>query len=654
MKRQNICAALLFFAMSATAAFAGTPAKVAPFGTWTSPVTPAMVATTGGNRSDVKVDGKAVYWVKEQPSEGGRNAIMALDGNKAHEAIPGTFDARTEVQEYGGGNLVASGGTLYFPNFADQRLYRQNPGMAPVAITPATPATPRALRFADCALDHARSRLICIEEDHRGTGLAKTSLVAIPAGGSGAPTELFEGTDFVAAPRLNPTGDKIAWISWNDPDMPWDHTTLWLADIGQDGKLLHKKAVASGAAIGEPQWSPGGKLYFVSDKTGWWNIYAFNGGDIENVHPMAAEFSEPAWLLNFSSYAILNDHLIVASVINNARATLIKIDLDTGKATPIETPFVAFHYLRRLNDHTVVFVGDEAGQSSRLASLDLASGKVATLAGGGALPVPADYISKARDLTFHPEPGVTSHAFYYAPQNPEFKGPEGARPPLIVMAHGGPTGMTSPALSMAVQFWTSRGFAFLDVNYRGSSGFGRAYRDSLKGQWGVADIDDVVKGARYVAAEGLADPHRLIVRGGSAGGYVVLASLAFHNVFAVGASYYGISDLSVLARHTHKFEAHYMETLVGPYPARKDLYTARSPIDHLDGFKVPLILFQGLDDKVVPPEQSKAIYKALKNKGLEVEFYTYPGEGHGFRVSTDIVDALDKELNFYDKILKLN
>jgi dipeptidyl aminopeptidase/acylaminoacyl peptidase len=289
----------------------------------------------------------------------------------------------------------------------------------------------------------------------------------------------------------------------------------------------------------------------------------------------------------------------------------------------------------------------------RLVSLDINSGQLTTLRGSGKLAVPAGYISKAQDISFQPAPGEVSHAFYYPPTNPDYIAPKGQRPPLIVMAHGGPTGMATPALSMAVQFWTSRGFAFLDVNYRGSSGFGTAYRNKLKGQWGVADIEDVVKGAQYVADKGLADPKRLIIRGGSAGGYVVLASLAFHDVFAVGASYYGISDLSVLAQHTHKFESRYMESLVGPYPKAREIYMARSPIHHLEGFKKPLILFQGLSDEVVPPEQSEAIFKALKAKGLKVEFYTYPGEGHGFRVSANIIDALQKELSFYDSVLKL-
>jgi dipeptidyl aminopeptidase/acylaminoacyl peptidase len=653
MKSQIAGSLFLVLGLSFGAAFGASPVTVAPYGTWASPVTPLMVAGTGGEMTDVTVDGNVVYWVEGRPGEGGRNAIMKFNGGKAADVTPKAYDARTEVQEYGGGNLLVSGGAVFFPNFADQRLYRQNPGAAPVAITPDTPQKPRALRYADCALDHARLRLICVAEDHRGAGQAKNTLVAIAADGAGVPLTLFEGTDFAAAPRLDPKGEKLAWLSWNHPDMPWDETTLWLADIGKDGKLTRKLAVASGASIGEPQWGPDGKLYFVSDQTGWWNIYALDQGKVKAVHPMAAEFSEPAWQFNYSSYVLVNAHTIVASVTGNARAALLKIDLDTGKATTLETPFVAFHYLRRLNDQTVVFVGDESDRFSRLVRLDVTHGGVTTLRGGGALPVPAGTISKARDLTFWPVAGEASHAFYYPPQNPAFAGPKGALPPLIVMAHGGPTSMAKPALSFAVQFWTSRGYAFLDVNYRGSSGFGRAYRNKLKGQWGVVDIEDVVKGARYAAAKGLADPKRLITRGGSAGGYVVLAALSFHDVFAVGASYYGISDLSVLAQHTHKFESRYMDGLVGPYPAAKNIYKARSPIYHLEGFKKPLILFQGLADEVVPPEQSEAIAKALKKKGLPVEFYTYPGEGHGFRMSANIIDALEKEQAFYRKVLEL-
>lgn len=653
MKRQTACSVILLIALSAGAAWGGAPARVAPFGTWTSPVTPAMVAGTGSDISDVTVDGKVVYWVERRPGEGGRNAVMALRGDKPVEITPRSIDARNQVHDYGGGNLVVSGGAVFFPNFTDQRLYRQNPGAAPIPLTPASAQKTPGLRYADCAVDHKQLRLICVVEEHRGDGQVVNRLEAIAADGGSNPVTLFEGTDFVAAPRVDLKGGKLAWVSWNHPNMPWDETTLWVADIGKDGKLEHKKAVASGAAVGEPQWSPDGTLYFVSDQSGWWNIYGYDGSRVKAIHPMAAEFSEPAWDFNYASYAIVNAHTIVAAVTENARSTLMKIDPASGKATPLETPFVAFHYLRRLSDQAVVFVGDGGDHFSRLVRLDLAGGQVATLRGGGALPIPETYISQAQDITFWPAEGEKSHAFYYPPKNPDYIAPKTARPPLIVMAHGGPTGMASPALSMNIQFWTSRGFAFLDVNYRGSSGFGRAYRNKLRGQWGVVDIEDVVKGARFVAQKGLADQRRLIVRGGSAGGYVVLAALAFHDVFAVGASYYGISDLSVLARHTHKFEQHYMDSLVGPYPARKDIYIARSPIHHLEGFKKPLILFQGLADDVVPPEQSQAIAKALVKKGLPVEFYTYPGEGHGFRVSADIIDALGKELAFYDKVLEL-
>lgn len=646
MKHSAVGLAILMIGVFPAAVMAAT---VAPFGAWKSPISPAMAASEGVGVGDVAVDGANVYWVESLPDEDGRNAVMMANGTGVQPVLPKNFSALNMVHEYGGGNLVAGGGVIHFPNAADQRLYVKAPGQRAKAITPEGP-----WRYADCTEDKPRRRLVCVREDHRVAGDVKNTLVAISSVGDGDVKILFEGADFVAAPRVDAAGGRIAWVSWNHPNMPWEATTLWVADIRADGALENQREVATGHSSVEPQWAADGRLYFVSDRSGWWNIYRFDGKKTTPLSPMAAEFSAPAWQFNASSYALLTDDRLVAAVTRNAITGLVEIDIGTGKSKAIDTPFVGIRSLRRYDDHHVVFVGDRVDRPPCLVKLDIATGKFSLLHVSRKMKVANGYISRAQEITFPVASGEISHAFYYPPRNSDYAGPEGRRPPLIVMAHGGPTANATPALSLAIQYWTSRGFAFLDVNYRGSSGYGRDYRNKLKGQWGVVDIQDVIKGAEYVAGKGLADPKRLIVRGGSAGGYVVLASLAFHNVFATGASYYGIGDLAALAKDTHKFESRYMESLVGPYPARADLYTARSPVKHIDGFKTPLILFQGLDDQVVPPTQSAAIANALRQKHIEVEYYTYPGEGHGFRKAENIIDSLNRELAFYRRILHLD
>lgn len=638
------CAA---FGPASAAPPADKPA-IAPYGRWESPISAAMVAEQGLSFGELVTAGDIVYWIERRPDEGGRNAIVRFADDARLDIVPAAFNARNRVHEYGGGDIAPGHDGVYFTNYADQRLYRTVPGQDPVAISPEG-----SWRFADCVTDEQHPRLICVGEDHGGgEGEPRNVLVAVPMNG-GEVTELASGSDFVAAPRIDPSGRKLAWITWDHPNMPWDRTTLWLGDLASDGSLQNRRQVATGASILQPQWGSDGTLYYVSDESGWWNIQMFDGKTSRAVHRTEADFADPAWLFNYSNYAILDDGTIIAVMTDKAQDRLVRIDRANGKVTAIETPFARIGYVRPLGKTAVVFVGAGMREPAEVVRFDAATGKFETLARAGQREIGAEWISTARAITVPVGEGEVTHAFYYPPQNPNLMAPEGTLPPLVVSAHGGPTGHSDAAWSLAVQFWTSRGFAYLDVNYRGSSGFGREYRDKLKGQWGIVDIEDVVKAARFAAEEGLADPEKLIIRGGSAGGFVVLAAHAFHDVFATGANYFGVSDLEALARDTHKFESRYLDSLVGPYPERADLYKARSPINHLDGFTRPLIILQGLDDRIVPPNQSDMIVDALGERGITVEYLTFEGEGHGFRRPENRIRSLEAELDFYTRVLGL-
>ncbi len=637
-----------------------TAQTIANYGTWTSPLSAEIVAAQGGSVGEIAVDHDgSIYWTEYRPSEKGRNAIVMQNPDGAPGAVektvlPTPYDARTRVHEYGGGNFVVRNGEVIFSNFADQRLYRFKVGQQPTAITkPNTDTHHGADRFADCDIDQVRDRVICVREDHSKDGDPQNTIVAISLKTGEIKQTLFAGSDFVAAPRIAPSGKKIAWVAWDHPNMPWDKTRLYVADVTRGGGLTKQTVIADNAAIGEPQWGPDGTLYYMSDATGWWNLYAFGGKTSRAVTTVQVDLSAPLWNLNLSSYAIVNNDTAIAAGIDNGRGGLWQIDLKSGNSHKIDLPFAAVRQLRRLDDRHVVFNASEDADVSKIVRYDIVTGIVTVVAKQPDLPLQKEYISVARAVSYPTSGDDVAHAYYYAPQNPGFRAPDGTKPPLIVMAHGGPTSHVSPALALDIQYWTTRGFAVMNVNYRGSSGFGRAYRNKLQGQWGVIDIDDVVNAAKYAVSAGLADPDALIVRGGSAGGFVVLAAHAFHNVFATGANYYGVSDITALAKETHKFESRYLDGLVAPYPEGAKIYADRSPINHLDGLNRPLIVLQGLDDEVVPPSQSEAVVNALKSKGIPVEYVEFEGEGHGFRKLENKTKALEAELHFYQRTLKL-
>ncbi len=637
-----------------------THPTTAPYGSWTSPITTDLLLAGAVKLSQPSIviedGGEAVYWVETRPQEGGRGVVVRWAAGAALDVFPPGYSAQTRVHEYGGGDYVVHEGVVYFANDEDQRVYRVAPGQIPTPLTPA-PTPAGALRYADFIVDATRARLICAREDHRLAGReASNTLAAVPLAG-GEAVVLAEGADFYAAPRLSPDGRRLAWLSWNHPNMPWDGTELWLADIGADGSLIGPRRVAGGPAeaILQPEWSPDGRLTFVSDRTGWWNLYRI-GRDVplERLYPLAADFGMAHWVFGLGTYAYESANSLLCAYTDRGQVHLDRLDVVSGRPTPLDLPYqLIFPSYSRLvvAGGAAVFVGASATQPMAIVRVDLASGEQTVLRRSTELAVDEGYLSIAQPIEFPTDDGLTAYGYYYPPRNREFAAPAGERPPLLVTSHGGPTSATNGFLDLKVQYWTSRGFALLDVDYGGSTGYGRAYRERLYGQWGVVDVADCVNGARYLAERGLVDGERLIIRGASAGGYTTLCAITFHDVFRAAASHYGISDLEALAQETHKFESRYTDQLVGPYPARRDLYAARSPIHFAHNGSAALILFQGLDDEVVPPAQSETMFRAARDRELPVAYVPFAGERHGFRRAENIKRAIEAELVFYGRVL---
>jgi dipeptidyl aminopeptidase/acylaminoacyl peptidase len=630
-----------------------TNPTVAPYGAWRSPIQAASIAAGSVSYSSITRDGLDVYWIEMRSSEGGGCVLVRFspDGQTIDATPPG-FNVRTCVHEYGGGAYLVNDGIVYFSNFLDQRLYRQIPGKTPVPLTP-----PVDMRYADGVFDPRRNRIYIVREDHTAPGEAVNSLVSLDLSleQPDAGRLVASGYDFYSNPRLSPDGKSLCWLAWNHPNMPWDGAELWVAELDADGSPGRQWLVTGGQdeSIFQPEWSPDGELYFVSDRTGWWNLYRSSGDHTEAVYPMQAEFGQPQWNFGLSSYAFLSAGQLVCFYTLSGRETLLLLDTRTGRAQPLETGYTSLSDLKAGAGRAFLSASSPS-KPEAIISIDVASQKVETLQGSRQEDIPLAYISIPQAIEFPTENGLTAYGFYYAPTNPDFIAPPGEVPPLVVMSHGGPTGSTSMDYSPRTSYLTSRGFTVLDVNYGGSTGYGREYRRRLIGQWGVVDMDDCVNGARYLVQRGLADGDRLAISGGSAGGYTTLCALTFRSIFKAGVSRYGIGDLEVFARDTHKFESRYMHSLIGPYPERKDLYYDRSPINFTDRLSCALILFQGLEDKIVPPNQAELMYQAVYKKGLPVAYLTFAGEQHGFRKAENITRMLEAELFFYSKIFAFN
>lgn len=623
--------------------------KIAPYGSWKSPITSDLIVAGTVRLGQVELDGEDVYWIEGRPAEKGRNVVVKRrpDGQTTDvTSLP--FNARTRVHEYGGGSFMVSDGEVFFSNFADQRLYCQTADAEPQAITPDA-----ELRYADGVIDRSRNRMICVHEDHTVAGReAVNEIISVNFEGNGEAKVLVSGSDFYSSPRMNADGSRLAWLAWNHPNMPWDGTELWVADVQPDGSLSNNTLVAGGVSesIFQPEWSPDGVLHFVSDRSGWWNLYRWREGEIEPMCDRQAEFGLPQWVFAMSTYAFISVKQIVCTYIENGFTQLALLDTGTLKLETIETPYSQIDGIRAAAGRAV-FIAGSPTESASIVRFDPEPRNLGrqfeTLRRSSDVTIDAAYISIPQAVEFPTENNLTAHAFFYAPKNGDFSAPESEKPPLLVMIHGGPTAATSPTLRLGIQYWTSRGIAVLDVNYGGSTGYGRAYRERLNGNWGVVDVDDCVNGAKFLAKQGLVDGDRLAITGGSAGGYTVLCALTFRDVFKAGASHYGVSDLIALDEDTHKFESRYTFGLVG---TSHDLYRERSPIHHTGKLNAPIIFFQGLEDKVVPPNQSEMMVNALRAKGLPVAYVTFEGEQHGFRQAANIKRALDGELYFYSRI----
>ena len=621
---------------------------VAPYGSWASPISADLISTEGRRIIEAVTDGEDIYWVEMRPTESGRYVIVRLtpDGQTI-DVIPPPFNARTRVHEYGGAAFIVSDSVVYFSNFSDQRLYRQTVGSTPQPLTPEGD-----LRYADGIVDAKRNRLICVREDHSDAeNEAVNTLVGIGLDGTDSGQILASGNDFYAAPRLSSDGMRLAWMTWNHPNMPWDGAELWVGEISADGSLSHPECVAGGVdeSIFQPEWSPDGTLYFVSDRTNWWNLYRYHDGTVEPLCEMEAEFGRPQWIFGMSTYRFVSANQVICTYTQNGVWHLASLDNVTRRLDLIETPYTSITNLQAIPGG-VLFNASSATESASIVRLDLATRQFEVVCRASEIEIDAGYLSTPETIEFPTEDGLSAHAFFYPPHNCDYTGPANSLPPLLVISHGGPTSATSTALDLEIQYWTSRGIAVLDVNYGGSSGYGRAYRQRLNSQWGLVDVDDCVNGARYLAEHGYVDGNRLAIRGGSAGGYTTLSALTFRDVFKAGASYYGISDLEAMTRDTHKFESRYLDSLIGAYPEDQDRYRERSPIHFTDRLSCPLILFQGLEDKVVPPNQAEMMVEAVRAKGLAVAYVPFEGEQHGFRRSENIQRSLEAEFYFYARV----
>ncbi len=622
-------------------------ATTAPYGSWASPVSASMLSGGGVGLGEVTTDGGDVYWVETRPREAGRSVVVRRtpDGEIV-DVTPPVLDSRTRVHEYGGGAYGVGGPVVVTSHFTDQRVYRLE-GEAATVITPA-PEIPGGDRYADFAF--CDGRVICVREHHRVGKEAKNSLVTFPLDGSGEPRTVVKGHDFFSSPRVSPDGEWLAWLAWDHPRMPWDGTELWVAALGEDGGISEPERVAGGEheSIFQPEWSPSGTLHFVSDRTGWWNLYRVVAGTVEAIHPMEAEFGLPQWGFGMRRYGFLGDGRIVCTYTEDGFDRLAVAAGGTLRRVHIDYDY--FGPSVAVGDDRVWLIAGSATEPETIVEVDVEAEATSVIRPSREIEVSPAYLSHPEPFTFPTRDGDEAHAFSYPPCNADFTGPQDELPPLVVLSHGGPTGATSSVLDLHIQFWTSRGFAVVDVNYRGSTGYGRAYRDALKGYWGLRDTTDCIDAALFLAGEGKGDPDRMAIRGGSAGGFTTLCALTFHDVFAAGACYFGVGDCVALALDTHKFESRYLDSLIGPYPEAAELYRERSPINYADEIECPVILFQGLDDEVVPPRQAEDMVAALTANRVPHAYLTFPGEGHGLRKAEHIRRAREAELFFYGQV----
>jgi len=626
--------------------------RIAPFGSWKSPISTELLTSSGIGFSELQFSKGHLYWLESRPDEAGRVVIVRCSpSGTPSDAIEQGFNARTRVHEYGGGAYFVHNDSIFFSNFKDQRLWRKAPGGVPSPITP-DPASPAGFRYADGRVTPDGKTIICVRERHEEGRELVNEIVAIPVTGSAPPRVILNGYDFYSFPRISPDGKRLAWTCWRHPQMPWDGTELWVSDLNSDASVRNARRVAGSASesVFQPEWASDGSLYFVSDRTGWWNLYAERSGRIVPIFKVNAEIGVPQWVFGYKRYVFLSGGRVACVVNENGFEYVVVIDPQSSQPRRLPLPHSAFGSIESDGADTLFFAAASSSKAAEVSTLDLRTDELRVLKRSLELTIDDGYVSKPEPIEFPTANGQTAFALFYPPKNKDFTPPGGKRPPLIVVSHGGPTSATTAALRLATQYWTSRGFAIVDVNYGGSTGYGRAYRERLKGNWGVVDVEDCINAARYLENRGDVDGKLMAIRGGSAGGYTTLCALVFHNVFAAGASYFGVADLETLVHDTHKFESRYEESLVGPFPEAAALYRQRSPVHFADRLSCPVILLQGLEDKVVPPSQAEVMIAALRAKHLPFAYVAFPTEGHGFREAPNIRRSIEAELFFYSRI----
>ncbi len=616
-------------------------AETRRYGAWTSPITAASLVVGAVGLNELVVDGDDVWWSESRPTEGGRTAIVRWRNGVTTEVTPPEANVRTRVHEYGGGSWWAAGGVLFYVEYDDQRLRRIEPGGEPVLLTP-EPEVPGGLRYADGRLAPHGSWFVCVREHHRPPAESPddvvNEIVAVATDGSMRVEVLVGGADFYSSPRVSPDGTRLAWVQWNHPNMPWDDTEVWaghLDDTEMSGPV--KIAGGPGESVMEPEWGPDGRLWYIADFDDVWSVYV-EGEKVSS----GGEVGGPAWVFGLSSYVATAGRDPIYAVTAGGRDRLVPARYDQDDVSTVSA-------VRAVGDGVAFIAGSHHRERAVVTVSD--GGEATELRSPRDLGLDPELLPPPEEIVYRTGEGEVAYGRFYRPANPDFEGPADERPPLIVMVHGGPTGASRNELSLGLRYWTSRGFAVVDVDYRGSSGHGRAFRKSLEGRWGLADVEDCVNAARYLADRGDVDGERLLIRGGSAGGYTTLCALAFHDGFAAGASAFGVADLAALATETHKFESRYLDGLLGPYPEASDVYEARSPIHHTDGFSAPMIVLQGDEDRVVPMNQAEMIVDALRSKDVPVAYVLFKGEQHGFRRAENIVRAVEAELSFYGQVL---
>ena len=628
-----------------------------PYGSWPSPVTTEMLTSASVGLGSPAVDGTDIYWTESRPDQGGRVSLWRHSADQTRtELTPHPFNVRSRVHEYGGGAYAVSDTVVVFSHLDDGRVYVVEPGAEPRPVTPPG----QALRYADLRVHPEQNLVLAVREDHTGDEEAVNTIVALNLAGPNddGGQVVCSGADFYSTPELSSQGD-LAWVEWNHPDMPWDATRIKVARLHRDA--LHRgterdgftvndvETVAGGAAesVLQPRWTPSGTLVFVSDATGWWNLYTWSDGEIRGVHQAEAEFCGPQWQLGEQPYVVVDDDTLLCSWSSNGAASVGWLSLASGELSPIPAGAGTVGVAASISAAAAVVTFPD--RPVAVSQLDLDSGTWTVLRRSSDIALDPGIVSVARPVSWS-SPAGPVFGWYYPPTTPDYAAPPGTLPPLITSTHGGPTSYSPARFSLEVQYWTSRGLAVLDVNYGGSTGHGRAYRERLKGSWGIVDVEDCARGAQAMAEQGLADPARLCIVGSSAGGYTTLRALTATDVFTAGISRYGVGDLEALARDTHKFEARYLDSLVGPYPEAAEVYRARSPVHHVTNLKAPILLLQGADDAVVPPNQAEAMAAAARALGLPVALVIFPGEGHGFRRAETIRAAMQAQLYFLGRV----